>query len=59
VSCTPAPRRTGRTLRLEIEGSADKTTTVTTADITGRAVAEPISHELPKVRSFSWSARAV
>jgi cation diffusion facilitator family transporter len=52
-------RWTGRTLRLEVEGWVDKTTTVAAADITGRAVAEQVSRELPEVRSFSWSARAV
>jgi divalent metal cation (Fe/Co/Zn/Cd) transporter len=52
-------RWTGRTLRLEVEGWVEKTTTVDTADAIGRAVAEQISHELPEVRSFTWSARAV
>jgi cation diffusion facilitator family transporter len=52
-------RWTGRTLRLEIEGWVDATTTIASADDMGRAVAEQISHDLPEVRSFTWSARAV
>jgi cation diffusion facilitator family transporter len=52
-------RWTGRTLRLEIEGWVDATTTVADADDMGRAVAERITVDLPEVRSFTWSARAV
>jgi cation diffusion facilitator family transporter len=52
-------RWTGRSLRLEIEGWVDKSTTMENADTIGRSVAEQISHELPEVRNFTWSARAV
>ena len=52
-------RWTGRTLRVEIEGWVDAATTVVGADAIGRAVAGRIAHELPEVRSLTWSARAV
>jgi cation diffusion facilitator family transporter len=52
-------RWTGRTLRLEIEGWVDASTTVAGADDIGRAVADRIALDLPEVRSFTWCARAV
>lgn len=52
-------RWTGRTLRVEVEGWLDADTTVADADAVGRAVAQTIARELPDVRSFTWTARAV
>jgi cation diffusion facilitator family transporter len=52
-------RWTGRTLRLEIEGWVDAATSIADADNIGRAVAEQVAADLPEVRSFTWSARAV
>ena len=52
-------RWTGRTLRLELEGWVDAATTVSAADDIGQAVAAAVARELPELRSFSWTARAV
>jgi cation diffusion facilitator family transporter len=52
-------RWTGRTLRLEIEGWVDAATNVAEADGIGEAVAAAIARDLPEVRSFSWTARAI
>ncbi len=52
-------RWTGRTLRLEVDGWIAAETTVADADAVGRAVAHTIARELPDVRRFTWTARAV
>jgi cation diffusion facilitator family transporter len=50
-------RWTGRTLRVEVEGWVEATTTVADADRIGRVIAERLGPELPEMRSFSWTAR--
>jgi cation diffusion facilitator family transporter len=52
-------RWTGRTLRVEVEGWVQATTTVADADRIGRQVADRVSAELPQMRSFTWTARGV
>jgi cation diffusion facilitator family transporter len=52
-------RWTGRTLRVEVEGWVDATTSVAGADRIGQDVATRLSAELPELRSFSWMARGV
>jgi cation diffusion facilitator family transporter len=52
-------RWTGRTLRVEVEGWVDANTTVADADRIGQSVADELARELPEMRSFTWSARAV
>jgi divalent metal cation (Fe/Co/Zn/Cd) transporter len=52
-------RWTGRTLRLEVEGWVDASTSVADADDIGGAVAEWIAHDTPEARSFTWTARPV
>jgi cation diffusion facilitator family transporter len=52
-------RWTGRTLRLDVEGWVDGATSTAQADRIGRTVAARIAVELPDVRAFTWSARAV
>ncbi|WP_110314965.1 cation diffusion facilitator family transporter [Mycolicibacterium moriokaense] len=52
-------RWTGRTLRVEVEGWVEPTTTVAEADHLGRRVADRLATELPEMRSFTWTARAV
>lgn len=52
-------RWTGRTLRVEIEGWLDADTTVVDADRIGQLVADRLSPELPEVRNFTWTARAI
>jgi len=52
-------RWTGRTLRVELEGWLDADTTLVFADAIGRSVAEQIARDLPDVRSFTWTTRAV
>lgn len=52
-------RWTGRTLRVEVEGWVEATTTVADADRIGRLVADRLGPELPEMRSFSWTARGV
>jgi cation diffusion facilitator family transporter len=52
-------RWTGRTLRVEVEGWIEASTTVADADRIGRAVADRLGAELPEMRSFTWTARSV
>lgn len=52
-------RWTGRTLRVEVEGWVDATTSVAEADRIGQSVADELAHELADMRSFGWTARAV
>jgi cation diffusion facilitator family transporter len=52
-------RWTGRTLRVEVEGWVEATTTVAEADRIGRLVADRLGAELPQMRNFTWTARAV
>lgn len=52
-------RWTGRTLRLEIEGWIDPSTTAVVADAIGRAVTDQVARAIPEVRSITWAARAV
>jgi cation diffusion facilitator family transporter len=52
-------RWTGRTLRVEIEGWVDPSTTVFDADRIGQLVAESLAPRLPEMRSFTWAARGV
>ena len=52
-------RWTGRTLRVEVEGWVEATTTVADADRIGRLVADRVGTELPQMRSFTWTARGV
>jgi divalent metal cation (Fe/Co/Zn/Cd) transporter len=52
-------RWTGRTLRVEVEGWIEASTTVADADRIGRAVADRLGAELSEMRSFTWTARSV
>jgi divalent metal cation (Fe/Co/Zn/Cd) transporter len=52
-------RWTGRTLRVEVEGFLDPDTTVAKAEQIGANVASALEPEIPEMRSFSWTARAV
>ncbi|MCW2652395.1 MAG: cation transporter [Mycobacterium sp.] len=52
-------RWTGRTLRVEVEGWVEATTSVADADRIGRLVAGRLGAELPEMRSFTWTARSV
>jgi cation diffusion facilitator family transporter len=52
-------RWTGRTLRVEVEGWVEATTTVVEADRIGRLVADRLGAELPQMRSFTWVTRGV
>jgi cation diffusion facilitator family transporter len=52
-------RWTGRTLRVEVEGWLDSTTTIANSDSIGRDVATRIGHALPDVRSFTWTTRGI
>jgi cation diffusion facilitator family transporter len=52
-------RWTGRTLRVEVEGWVEATTTVADADRIGRLIADRLGPELPEMRSFCWTARGV
>jgi cation diffusion facilitator family transporter len=52
-------RWTGRTLRVEVEGWVQATTTVADADRIGRLVADRLATELPEMRNFTWTARGV
>jgi divalent metal cation (Fe/Co/Zn/Cd) transporter len=52
-------RWTGRTLRVELEGWVDATTTVADADRIGQLVADRVAHQIPEMRSFTWTARGV
>jgi len=52
-------RWTGRTLRVEVEGWIEASTTVADADRIGRVVADRLGAELPEMRSFTWTARGV
>ncbi|OBJ47747.1 cation diffusion facilitator family transporter [Mycobacterium sp. 1423905.2] len=52
-------RWTGRTLRVEVEGWVDSSTTVAAADRIGQQVADRLSARLPQMRSFTWAARGV
>ena len=52
-------RWTGRTLRVEVEGWVEATTTVADADRIGRLVAKRLGTELPQMRSFTWTARSI
>jgi divalent metal cation (Fe/Co/Zn/Cd) transporter len=51
-------RRTGRTLRVEIEGWVDPGLPAADADALGRQVADEISWQLPEAGSFTWATRA-
>jgi divalent metal cation (Fe/Co/Zn/Cd) transporter len=50
-------RWTGRSLRVEVEGWVDGNLSVADADRIGQAVAGRVAHELPDMRSFTWTAR--
>ncbi len=52
-------RWTGRTLRVEVEGWVEASTTVAVADRIGQRVADRLGAELPEMRSFTWTARSV
>jgi divalent metal cation (Fe/Co/Zn/Cd) transporter len=52
-------RWTGRTRRVEVEGWVDTDTTVSAADDLGRTVAANLARQLPEMRSFNWTARAI
>ncbi len=52
-------RWTGRTLRLEIEAWLDADTTIATSDALSRKAAELIAHDIPDVRSLTWTTRTV
>jgi cation diffusion facilitator family transporter len=52
-------RWTGRTLRVEVEGWLEATTTVAEADRIGQLVADRLGAELPQMRSFTWTARSI
>lgn len=52
-------RTTGRTLRLEVEGWVDASTSVAEADRIGQLVADRLGVAVPEMRSFTWTARAV
>jgi cation diffusion facilitator family transporter len=52
-------RWTGRTLRLELEVWLDADTSIAASDALGRQAAQLVASELPEVRSFTWTTRAV
>jgi len=52
-------RWTGRTLRVEVEGFVDPDTTARDADLIGHAVAAALTPQIPEMRSFTWTARAM
>jgi hypothetical protein len=52
-------RWTGRTLRLELEAWLHADTTIATSDALGREAAHLVAHQLPAVRNFTWTTRAV
>lgn len=52
-------RTTGRSLRLDVEGWVDATTTVQDADRIGQRVADRLAAAIPDMRSFTWAARGV
>ena len=52
-------RWTGRTLRVEVEGWVESTTTIADADRIGRIVVDNLGARLPEMRSFTWTARGV
>jgi divalent metal cation (Fe/Co/Zn/Cd) transporter len=51
-------RWTGRTLRVEIEGSVDPGLPVRDADALGRQVAASLARQLPEADSLTWTVRA-
>src|ERR1700739_3996862 len=51
-------RWTGRTLRVEVEGSLDPETPLAAADQIGRCVASALAPQIPEMHNFSWTVRA-
>jgi divalent metal cation (Fe/Co/Zn/Cd) transporter len=51
-------RRTGQTLRIEIEGWVDPDMPVRDADKLGRQVATALAREVPEAGSLTWTTRA-
>jgi cation diffusion facilitator family transporter len=51
-------RRTGRTLRVEIEGWVDPAMTARDADTLGRKVADAVARNIPETGSLTWISRA-
>jgi cation diffusion facilitator family transporter len=52
-------RWTGRTLRVEVEGFLDASTTLADSDRIGSDVARILTPQIPEMRSFTWTARAI